>query len=132
MFDGCRLAESGFDAAGGTFFEQQRDNLPGRSVAEKLAEGFLVPGDPVTVDQGDEVGRREPAKSGFGEMGIGRKEIRGGGAHIGKIAPPAAGNQDLPARLGTMVDEEDAPSTLPGNGRAKHPGGASAHNDRVK
>jgi hypothetical protein len=31
-----------------------------------------------------------------------------------------------------MVDEEDAPSTLPGNGRAKHPGGASAHNDRVK
>ena len=73
-----------------------------------------MPGDAVTIDQGDEVGRSETAQCGLGKMRIGGKEVGGRGADVGEIASPAARNQDLPARLRRMIEEQDATTALPG------------------
>ena len=132
VLDGRGLAERGLDAAGLAFGQQHSDDLLRRSVAEQLAERLFVPGDPVPVDQSDEVRRFEPPQGRLGEMRIGRQEIRGRRANVGEIASASARNQDLAARLGRMIEEKDPASALPRKRGAKHPGRTGADNDCVK
>ena len=58
-------------------FQQHCDDLPRGSVAEELAERLFVPGDPVPIDQGDEIRRRVTAERGLGEMRVGGQEVVG-------------------------------------------------------
>jgi hypothetical protein len=43
------------------------------------------------------------------------------GVDIGEVAPPAPGNQDLPARLVRVIEQGHAAAVLPGGGRAHQP-----------
>ena len=132
MLDAGRIAKGRLDPACSTFVEQHRNNLLRRSIAEQLAKGLFVPRNAMAFDQFDEVGRSKAAQRRFGEMRIGRQEIRGRCTDIGEIASPAAGNQDLAAWLRRMVDEKGAAPPLPRLSCAKHSRRAGADNDCVK
>ena len=47
------------NSGGGAFLLKQGDDLPGASVAELLAQFFLVVGDPMLLHEADEVPRGE-------------------------------------------------------------------------
>ncbi len=49
-----------------------------------------MPGNPITIDQRDEIGRAIPPQCGFGEMRIGRQISVCRTMDIGEIAPAAA------------------------------------------
>jgi hypothetical protein len=126
-----RLAQRKVHAPLCAFVQQQGHDLPGRAVAEQLAQGFFMPGDPVAVDQVDEVLRAVAAECALCEMGVGGNVTLGGCAHIGEVAPAAPRNQDLPADFGGMVDHQHPRAPLAGNRRAHQPGPAPAQHDRI-
>ena len=64
-------------------------------------------------------------------MGVGGEEIGRARADIGEIAAAAAGDEDLRARLGGVVDEQHSPPALAGGGGAEQPRRAGADDDRV-
>ncbi len=59
-----------FDARCLHFGQQHGDDLPGAVVTEQLAQGLLMPGDAVALDQGDEVGGCVPLESGYAEARV--------------------------------------------------------------
>ncbi len=66
---------------GATFFLEQGDDFAGGAVAEQLAQRFLVVGDAVLFDEGDEVLRGVAGQRGFAEVRVRRKgSFRGGNA----------------------------------------------------
>src|SRR6266480_4880484 len=83
------------NARGLAFFEQHVDDLLRRPIAEKLAEPFLVIGNPVASDQSDEVLRRVSRQGGFVKVGIAGDEMFGSGVDVGKVAASATGDLDL-------------------------------------
>ena len=131
MFDRNSITELRVDLPGAAFVEQHCDNLFGRAVAEQLTKGLFVPGDAVPFDQGNELFRGMAAQCRLGEMRVGREEVGRRGADVGEIAPPAAGNEDLGAGIGHVVDQQDAAAALPGERGAIEAGRAGADNDRV-
>ena len=100
MLDSRRLTECGFDVARRAFLEQHGDDLPGRSVAEQLAESFFMPGNSVTVDQGDEPDMSPVVVSG---------EVLATNAHCpSSTAPPS------PARARAFSESTTSRSTSTG------------------
>ena len=89
--------------------------LPGRAVAEQLPQRLLVPGDAVPLDQRDEVVLGVAGQRRFGEMRIGREEAVRRAMQVGEVAAPAAGDQDLLARLVGMVEQQH-PAAAPAGG----------------
>src|SRR6218665_3021597 len=65
-------------------------------------------------------------------MRVGRKIALRHRAHIGEIAAPPAGDQDLLAGLVRMVDQQHPPPALPCHRRAHQPGPAGAEDDRIE
>jgi hypothetical protein len=51
---------------------------------------------------------------------------------IGEVAPPAARDEDLPARLTAMLQQGHTPPALPGGRRAHQPRRARAENDYIE
>ncbi len=131
VIDGDRPAERGIDLARGAFTAQHGDDLFCRAVAEELAEGLFVPGDAVALDQREKVGRRVAGQGRLGEMRVGGEEVGCGRADIGEIAAPAAGDEDLSAGTGAVVDQQDFAAALPGERGAIHPRRAGADDDCV-
>ena len=119
------------DAAVATFSEKQIENRARRPVAEQLPERLLVIRDPITLDERDEVGRLIPRKRRSDEGWIAREEMLRPGVDVGEIAPAAARNQDLAARLAIALDHHDLAPALTRDGGAEEPGGARAENDGV-
>src|SRR5271157_5941834 len=80
---------------GTTFLLEHGDDLLRRSVAEKLAQGLLVIGNAVPLDQGYEISRGVPRQRRFRKVRVGRKEMLGLAVQVGKVAAPASGNENL-------------------------------------
>ena len=125
------LAARERDIAPGALGEQQVDDLPRRPVAEQLPERLFVPGDAVAFDEGDEVRGRVAAQRRLGEVRVGRDEAIGRGVEVGEVAPPAARDEDLPARRFGVLDHQHAASALAGLARAHQAGRAGAEDDDV-
>lgn len=84
--------EEDLNFCGAAFGFEERSDVCGGAIAEKLAQSFFVVGDVVLFDEGEEIGRSEAGQSGFGEARIGRMEIFGSGVEIGEIAAASAGD----------------------------------------
>ena len=108
------------------------DNFGGGAIAEKLAEFFLVIGDAVLFDEGDEVRRRVAGERGFGEVGIGGEKILRRAVKIGEIGAATAGDEDFAAEASGTLEEGDAAAAFGGFGGAQQTGGASAENEDVE
>ena len=72
------------------FIHQHSDDLLSAFIAKQLAKRFLMPSDAIAIDQLHKVARGVACQSRFGEMRIGRDELRRAGAHIGEIAATTA------------------------------------------
>ncbi len=114
------------------FRQEHGDDLAGRAVAEQLPQRLLVPGDAVPLHQVEEIARRVAAERRLGEMRVGREIAVRRGPEIGEVAAPAAGDEDLPARLSGVVEHQHPPAPLPRHRRAHQPGPAGAEHDRVE
>jgi hypothetical protein len=113
-----------FHAAQLALGQQHIQNRSRRSVAEQLPERLLVPGNPVPLNQFDKVSRSIERQRRLGKMRIFRQEISRPAVQIRKIAPPAAGDEDFPARLPIVLQQRHAPPALPGHRRAHQSGRA--------
>lgn len=60
------------------------------------------------------------------------QEVFRPGVQIGEVAPPAARNADFLGDFGPMIEQEYAPSALPGKRRTQQTRSASAQDDGVK
>jgi hypothetical protein len=76
----------------GALAEEQVEDVVGGAVAEELAEGFLVVGDGVFFDEGDEVARGVAGEGGLGEVGVGGEKVFGRGVEVGEVAAASAGD----------------------------------------
>ncbi len=107
--------DRGFAALG---FEHIGDVLRG-ALAEKLAERFLVIGNAVFFDQGDEVGRSVACERGFCEMLVCADEILRAAVNVRKIAAAAAGDEDFLADAIGALEYGNAASAFAGFGGAE-------------
>ena len=126
------LFKNNLHSRGAAFgFEHFHDVLRG-TVAEKLAERFLVIRNAVFFDQRDEVGRFVPGQGGFREVRIRGIEIFRPAMEVREIAAASAGDQDfLAGAIGTFQDG-DAPAAFARLDRAHQPGGSGAQNYRIE
>ena len=104
----------------------------GGAVAEELAEGFLVVGDAVLLDQGDEVGGRVAGERGLGEVGVGGEEVIGAGVEVGEVAAASAGDEDFFAGAVGVFEDEDAAAAAAGFDGAHEAGGAGSEDVDVE
>jgi hypothetical protein len=111
---------------------QQVDDLLARTIAEQLPERLLVVGDPIAVDQLDEVGRRVPGQRRDREPLVGRNEAVRPRPGIGEIAAPAAGNADLLAGAAGMIEDQHGAATPARLDGGHHAGGAGPCDDDVE
>ena len=65
-------------------------------------------------------------------MRIGRQEAVRHAAEIGEVAPPAAADQDLLARLVRVVEQQDAAPALAGAHGGEQPRRAGADHDDIE
>jgi len=87
--------------------------------------------DVVLLHQRNEVARLVAAQCRSAEMRIVGEEPLRHRFDIGEVAAPAAGDQDLRARLRGMVEQQHAPTAPPGADRAHQAGRAGAEDDHV-
>jgi hypothetical protein len=118
-----RLAALGFE-----HFE----NIFGGTIAEKLAERFLVVRNVVLFHKRDEVGRFIAGQRGFCEVGIRGVEIFRPAMKVREIAAASAGDQYLFARAIRAVQDRDAPAAFARLNRAHQPSGPRAQNYRIE
>ncbi len=88
-----------------TFGQQQIDNLLGGVVTEELAQGFLVPGDPVAVNQIDKIPLGITRQRRFTEMRIVRQIRRRFGVEIGKVTAATTRHQNFTSRLFAVIQQ---------------------------
>ncbi len=93
------------NARGGAFGQQHGHNLFGRAITEKLAQGFLMPGDVVLGHERQKIRRRIAAQGAAAEMRIFGEEVLRRRARVGEVAAPAAGDENLCAGLGIVVEQ---------------------------
>ena len=92
-------------------FEQIGNVLCG-TVAEKLAESFLVVGNAMLFHEGDEVGGRVAGESGLGEVFVCADEILRATVDVRKVAAASAGNENFLADAVSKFEDRDAPSAF--------------------
>ena len=86
----------------------------------------------MSFDQGEEIAGCVPGQRGFDKMGTATGEVlRCGGSDIGKIAPPAAGDEDLVADSFLVLENSDAEASLTSKSGAKKTGGSAANHDHI-
>src|SRR5271167_5199497 len=83
------------DVCDSAFRQQHREDFARRTVTEQLPQRLLVIGDPMPFDQFDKIPLGVAAQCGFAEMRIRRKKALRRNFAIGKVAPPAARDEDL-------------------------------------
>jgi hypothetical protein len=91
-----------------------------------------VKGNPVLFDQLDKILLRVTAERRDAELRIGGKKPGGFHMEIGKIAPPAAGQQDFLAHPVGVFDHQYPAAALPGSHGTHQTGGATADNNHIK
>jgi hypothetical protein len=79
--------------------------------------------DPVALHEGDEVGRRVRASADRAKCGLPDRKFSGA-VNIREVAPAAAGDEDLPPRLGSAFEHHHrraAPASAAANSPAARP-----------
>ena len=126
------MANAQIDRGRRALREQHRKDLARRSVAEELAQGFLVVADAMALDHRDEVALGVTAERGLAEVRVGRDEALGRDLQIGEVAAAAARDQNFGARLRAMFEQQHAPAAPPRANRAHQPGRSGAQHHDVK
>lgn len=124
-------AEHELDTCRGALFREHRDDLLRGAVAEELAEGFLVIGDAVLLDESDEVRGGVAGEGGFGEVRVFGEEVFGAGVEVGEVAPASAGDEDFLAGEVCVVEQGDAAAATSGFDGAHQTGGACSDDEDV-
>jgi len=106
------LIEEDANAGGAAFCFEHGDDVASGAVAEELAEGLLVIGNAMPLDECDEIARCVAGERGAGEVRIGGEETVRGAVDVGEIAAAAAGDEDLLADAIGMIEDQDAAATL--------------------
>ena len=106
------LVEDDADAGGAALRFEHGDDVARGAIAEELAEGLLVIGDAVFLDQRDEVAGRVAGERGLREVRVGGEEVLGCAVEVGEVAAAAAGDEDLFADAIGMIEKEDAAAAL--------------------
>jgi hypothetical protein len=125
-------AEDDSDVSGGTFGEEQVDDLIRGAVAEKLAEGFLVVANAMVLDEGDEVGGGVAGERGFREMGIGGEEIFRTAVEVGEVTAASAGDEDFFTGAVGAFEESDASVAAARFDGGHEAGGAGADDEDIE
>ncbi|SAF20633.1 Uncharacterised protein [Enterobacter cloacae] len=99
---------------------QHIDNLLRGVVAEQLAQRLLMPRDAVLTDKIDKIPLGVTRQRRFAKMTVLAQIGRGLNIQVSKVAAPAAGHQDLPAWLFTVIQQQHATTRLSGHCRTKH------------
>jgi len=89
-------------------------------------------GDAGCLNQGDEIARGKLRQSGFAEMRVAAEKIFRLDGEVCKIAAPAAGNEDLAARLSPMFQQQHTLAARGCGAGAKQAGSARADHDNIK
>ena len=118
--------EEDLDFGGAAFGFEERSDVGGGTITEKLAECFFMVRDVVLFDECQEIGRSVTGQRGFGEMWIGGMKVFGGGVDIGEVAAASTGDEDFFADPVGVLDERDAAAAFGGFECAEKSGGASA------
>src|SRR5581483_7104259 len=126
------MGDPDIDARRGAFGQHHRHDLPCRAVAEKLAQGLLVPGDAMLVDQRDEIVLRVAGQRRFAEVRVLRQERAGIRVQIGEVAAPAARDQDLLADLLGVIEQQHTATALAGAHRAHQAGRSGTNEDDIE
>ena len=124
--------QNNLHSRGAAFGFEHFHNILRGTVAEKLAERFLVIRNAVLFHQRDEVGRLVAGQSGFREVRIRGIEIFRPAMKVGEIAAASAGDEDLFADAIGAFQDRHAPAAFAGLDRAHQPGGSRAQNDRIE
>jgi hypothetical protein len=112
-------------------FEHAQNILRG-TVAEKLAECFLVIGNMVFFHERNEFVGFVAGQSGFREVRIRGIEIFRPAMQVREVAAASAGDQDFFARATGAFEDRDAPAALAGLDRAHQSGRSRAQNYRIE
>ena len=119
--------DPGVGALGG----EEVDDVARGAVAEKLAEGFLVVGDSVALDEVDEILWGIAREGAAAEGGLLGEVIFRGGVLIGEVAATTAADEDLLTdALGAFQDADPAAPLTGGDG-AQEARRARAEDDHV-
>src|SRR5579859_2762171 len=101
------------------------------TVAEELAQRFLVPADVVFFYQLQEVSRGVTRQSRLGKVRVRGKEVFRGGVQIREVATASARDEDLfPDALG-MFQHQDTPTATTRMHGAEQTGSAASHDEHV-
>src|ERR1700722_1084972 len=106
-------------------------NIVGCSVAEKLTQLLLMPGDLMLLYQFKKVRRRIASQRGLGKVRISGKKVFGSGVQVGEVAAPPTGDQDLLADPRGMFEQQNRAAAAARMNGAKKPRGAGAHNQNI-
>jgi hypothetical protein len=112
--------------------QQQVDDLLGGIIAEKLAQGFLMPGDTVFAHQIDKVPLGVARQRRFAKMRVLAEIGRGFDIHVSKVAAAAAGHQDLTPGLFAVIQQQHATACLPRLRCTKHSRRSGANYNGIK
>ena len=123
--------ENNIHAGGTAFGFEHVHDLARGMVAEELAEIFLMEGNAVFFDQGDEIRRRVARQGRLCEVRIGRQEIFRTAVEVCEIATASAGNEDFSAGAVPSLEHSDAPPAFTRFDGAQQTGRAGADNDSV-
>ncbi len=118
-------------AAARAFSLEHRDDVARRIVAKELSERLFVIADPIARYQADELRGRVARKRRTAEIRVLRQVVRRTRVHVREIAASAAGDPDLFADDGIVLDQQHAAAALAGLRGAHHAGGAGADHDDV-
>jgi hypothetical protein len=100
------------NAGGMAFCFEHGDDVLGGAIAEELAEGLLVIGNAMPLDERDEVPRRIAGERRACEVRIGGEETVRSAVDVCEIAAAAAGDEDLFANAVGMIEDEDTAAAL--------------------
>jgi hypothetical protein len=115
----------------GALAQQQVEDVVGGAVAEELAEGLLVVGDAVLLDQGEEVLRGVAGERGLGEVRVGGEEVFRRGVEVGEVAAASAGDEDFLAGTVGVVEDEGAAAAAAGFDGAHEACGSGSEDEDV-
>ena len=110
---------------------QQRHNILGRAITEKLTQGLLVPSNPRRIQACDEIPLGVAFQRRQRKARIFRQESVRRNAKVGKVAPPTARDADLLTRPRGVIDHQH-PTPAPSGLYARHQAcSPCAQNDHI-
>src|SRR6185437_11949060 len=114
------------------FFFQQRHDIACRSIAEKLAQCFLVIRNFVFGNQCKKILRSISGQRRLAEMWIRGNKVFWSAMDIGKVAAASAGDEDFLPNLVRVIQHSNPLPMLPSLNRAHQPSRAGTENEDIE